>query len=126
MNRLYAAAFTAAALSMLPFTARAQNAICPNWSMGAKVHPTTETAYTIQVTDQCADLVFLNTGAEVVNLPNPGVHFPYGFMVRMQAVGAGGITLTPTSPVTVNAASTLAKAAGTAVMCYTDNVNWWC
>jgi hypothetical protein len=106
--------------------AHAQDAVCPNWSMGAKVHPVAETTYTVQVTDQCADLVFKNTGAEVVNLPNPGAFFPYGFMFRVQAVGAGGITLTPTSPVTVNASSTLAKAAGTAAMCYTDGVNWYC
>ncbi len=107
-------------------TAHAQSGQCAQFSMGAKVHPAAETTYTLQVTDQCAALVFLNSGAEVVNLPNPGSHFPFGWMVKLQAVGAGGITLTPTSPVTVNSASTLAKAATTACTLYTDGTNWYC
>lgn len=104
----------------------AQQGQCPQFSMGAKLHATTETTYTVQVTDQCARLVFQNTGAETVNLPNPGSHFPYGFTFKTFSSGAGGITLTPTSPVTINGGSTLAKAQGTYADCYTDGKNWWC
>ncbi len=78
----------------------AQSGQCPQFSMGVKQHPAAETTYTLQVTDQCALLAFNNSGAEVVAMPNPGSHFPSGWVVSMMAVGAGGITLTPTSPVT--------------------------
>lgn len=104
----------------------AQSGQCPQFSMGAKLHAAGETSYTVQVTDQCARLVFQNTGAETVNLPNPGSHFPYGFTFKTFSSGAGGITLTPTSPVTVNGGSTLAKAQGTYADCYIDGKNWWC
>jgi hypothetical protein len=104
----------------------AQQSTCPNWSQGAKIHPTGETVYTIQVTDQCATLIFKNTNAEVVNLPNPGSHFPYGFWFRTFSSGAGGITFTPTSPVTVNGTTTLAKAQNGYGYCVTDGTGWWC
>jgi hypothetical protein len=115
-----------ATLVALSAGARAQQGQCPQFSMGAKLHPTTETAYTLQVTDQCARLIFRNTAAEVVTLPNPGSHFPFGWTVSTFSSGAGGVTLTPTSPVTVNGASSLARAQGTYATCYTDGASWWC
>ncbi len=107
-------------------TAHAQSGQCPQFSMGVKNHPAAETTYTLQVTDQCALLNFNNSGAEVVAMPNPGSHFPAGWVVSMMAVGAGGITLTPTSPVTVNGTTTYARAQGTGAYCGTDGTNWVC
>ncbi len=104
----------------------AQSGQCPQFSMGVKQHLAAETTYTLQVTDQCALLNFANTGAEVVAMPNPGSHFPYGWVVFMFAQGAGGITLTPTSPVTVNGTTTYARAQGTGAYCATDGTSWVC
>ncbi len=107
-------------------TAHAQSGQCAQFSMGVKNHPVGETTYTLAVTDQCALLNFANTGAEVVNMPNPGSHFPFGWVVWLFAQGSGGLTLTPTSPVTVNGTTTLPVAQNAGAYCATDGRNWVC
>jgi len=115
-----------AAMVLASCSALAQQGQCPQYSAAAKVHSAGETAYTLAPKDQCALLVFKNTGAEVVTMPAPGAHFPAGWMVSMFASGSGGITLTPPVGVNINGTTSLAKAQNAGASCYTEDVAWWC
>lgn len=107
----------------------AQQASCPAYGEHAKTHPTTELTYVLSPTDQCKLLVFKNTTAENVTLPNTGAQFPMGWTVHIWAQGSGGLTLSTTpdsaSP-TINGSSSLAVANPKSVDIYIDNnLNYW-
>ena len=123
MRWLFAAAVAAL---LLPSVAWAQNtSTCPAYSRKAILHPTGETSYTLLPTDECALLVFQNTGAETVTLPVPNQLFPAGWTVKMFALGAGGLTLSAATGTQINNASSISKTQTNGADLYIGQSKWW-
>jgi hypothetical protein len=116
-------------LFLAPFSAFAQQATCPNYSMHWRtVVSGSGTAYTPNVaTDQCRLLVSTSSASVTVTLPVPsGIEWPRGTMFFWFTKGSGTATLTAATGTTVNGGSTLAKATGTGADCFSDGANWYC
>lgn len=118
---VFAGLFLLAALSPLSAFAQSGSAACPVSAQLAKV--VSGTTYTVALGDQCSTLVFTNTGAVAVTLPNAATTFPVGFTVAMKATG-GTVTVTPTTS-TINGASTAVLSAGTGFSVATDGTNYY-
>lgn len=78
--------------------------------------PSTATALTLSQIHLGALLVFNNTAALVLTVPLLG----QGFNVRLLRVGAGSVTITPGTGVTITGATTLASNALTNLTKYSD------
>ena len=64
-------------------------------------------SYTLSAADACKMLVFSNTTAATVTMPNPATALPSGFKVWIKAQGSGGVTLnTPAGGALLDGAST--------------------
>jgi hypothetical protein len=120
-------ALTVLILALFCQGAAAQTTTCYTYQTVPKVHTAGETAYIIGDPDQCAFLVFQNTGAETVTFPSPGTtFFPPGFGVDVYENGAGGLTLSPQTG-TMNGTSSVSVAQGApAVHCVNNGSSWWC
>jgi hypothetical protein len=87
------------------------------------VNAQTGTTYTV-VSGDCGKLITTsNASAIAVTLPQATTTFGSGFVFNIQNLGAGTVTITPTTS-TINGASTFALTSGTGAMVFSDGANW--
>jgi hypothetical protein len=87
------------------------------------VNAQTGTTYTV-VSGDCGKLITTsNASAIAVTLPQATTTFGSGFVFNIQNLGAGTVTITPTTS-TINGASTFSLTSGTGAMVFSDGANW--
>src|SRR6185312_7753448 len=87
------------------------------------VNAQTGTTYTVSSTD-CGKLVtFNNASAVAVTLPQATGSFAAGFAFYVQNIGAGTVTITPTTS-TINGEANIAIAQGQGFMIVSDGTNY--
>src|SRR6185312_9760934 len=87
------------------------------------VNAQTGTTYTVSSSD-CGKLVTFNNASTIsVTLPQATGSFTSGFSFYVQNVGAGTVTITPTTS-TINGASSLDVTTGQGLMIVSDGTNW--
>ncbi len=69
------------------------------------INAQTGTTYTVLTGDRGKQLTFSNAGAVAVTLPQAGVNFPNGWWCVAKNIGAGTVTITPSSSLISGAAS---------------------
>ena len=122
LTKLFAGALFAASLFLLPLSSAFAQASCPISSTVAKV--ITTSPYTVLLTDQCKLLVFNDASAVAVTLPQKSTTFPNGFTFAVANIGAGTVTITPTTS-TINGGSTVAVAQSFGLDVFTDGTNYY-
>lgn len=83
----------------------------------------TGTSYTVLTGDRGKLATFSNAAAIAVTLPAAGASFPDGWFFDVQCVGAGTVTITPTTS-TINGAATLVLHTGWSARIVSDGTNY--
>jgi hypothetical protein len=84
----------------------------------------TGTSYTFVNSDGLKLVTFNNAGATAVTLPQAGASFPAGWAVFVENLGAGAVTITPTtSTIDGTTSVTLNQNQGTII--FSDGTNYW-
>lgn len=82
------------------------------------------TTYAIAATDRSKLVTISNASPVAVTVPiATGAGFPAGFITKVQNLGAGTATLTPTTS-TINGASSLALLTNQSIDLVSDGTNW--
>lgn len=88
------------------------------------VNAQTGTVYTIVATDRSKLITFSTASAVAVSVPAATfAGFPAGFICKVQNIGAGTATLTPTTS-TINGAASLALLQYQSIDLVSDGTNW--
>ena len=83
----------------------------------------TGTTYTVLTDDHNRHLTFSNVSAIAVTLPQATGNFAFGFSFIVENLGAGAVTITPTTS-TINGAATLVVRTGEAFKVTSDGTNY--
>lgn len=110
-------------------------AVAPAWCLqGVPTNPQTTSPYTVAVTDRLSYLSFSSASAFAVTLPQAGTSgFTQNFAFTACAIGAGTVTITPTTSTIsytngtsyTSAATSLALLTGQCAWVYSDNTNYF-
>jgi hypothetical protein len=87
------------------------------------VNAQTGTSYTVLSTDACKLVNFSNASAIAVTVPQATTTFGAGFSFDVQNIGAGSVTLTPTTS-TINGSASLVIATNQGCTITSDGTNW--
>lgn len=88
------------------------------------VNAQTGTTYTIAATDRSKLVTLSNASPVAVTIPvATGAGFPAGYIAKIQNIGAGTATLTPTTS-TINGAASLALLQYQSIDLVSDGTNW--
>lgn len=87
------------------------------------INAQTGTTYTIATTDARSLVTFSNAAAIAVTLPQATGSFTTGFYTAVQNLGAGLVTITPTTS-TINGAATLTVPTGSGCTIASDGTNY--
>lgn len=87
------------------------------------INAQTGTTYTVLSTDACKLVSFSNASTIAVTLPQATGSFAAGFGFDVISLGAGIVTITPTTS-TINGAATLTLAKGQSCSIVSDGTNW--
>lgn len=92
---------------------------------GAGVNAQTGTTYTVVTGDRNKLITFSNASAVAVTLPQAGsTGFANNFEFEAKNIGAGTVTITPTTS-TIDGAATLTLTTGQSVRLYSDGTNYF-
>lgn len=82
-------------------------------------------SYTAVASDRNKLIVFGNSPARTLTLPQPGASFPNGWSTTAwKALGLGGLTVTPTSS-TIDGTASITIRPGSSVKVVSDGTNWY-
>lgn len=109
-------------LAFLPAVAPAPRALAQDRGT-VPVNAQTGTSYTFLSGDRGKLVTFTNASSVAVTLPQAGANFPHGWHAVALNLGAGAVTITPTTS-TVNGAASLSLAQGEAVEIVSDGANY--
>jgi hypothetical protein len=98
------------------------NDLIASWQQGTRVNAQTGTTYTFVVGDYGNLVTFNNVGAIAASLPQATGSFAT-FNVYVKNLGAGTVTITPTTS-TINGASSYALTTGVGAQIISDGVNY--
>ena len=87
------------------------------------INAQTGTTYTVLSTDASKLVTFSNSGAIAVTLPQATGSFAAGFAFDVQNLGAGAVTITPTTS-TINGGATLVIPQNYGCSIVSDGTNW--
>jgi len=88
------------------------------------VNAQTGTTYTLLASDRSKLVTLSNASPVAVTIPvATGAGFPAGFITKIQNIGAGTATLTPTTS-TINGAASLALLQNQSIDLVSDGTNW--
>lgn len=93
------------------------------YGLGSQVNAQTGTTYTVLTTDFRKLVTHTNAAAIAVTLPQAGVNFPAGWWYWTANLGAGAVTITPTTS-TINGAATLTLAQNESAIIFSDGTNY--
>jgi hypothetical protein len=98
----------------------------PTWALeGVVPNAQTGTSYTFLTGDRLKYVSFSNASAIAVTLPQAGsTGFTNNWAVTTKNLGAGLVTITPTTS-TINGAATLTMAQGRSCRIFSDNTNYF-
>lgn len=88
-----------------------------------KVNSQTGTSYTIATDDRGKLITHSNGSATAYTLPQAGTNFPHGWYTDVQNVGAGTVTITPTTS-TIDGGSSVALSQNEGVRIVSDGTNY--
>lgn len=91
--------------------------------LSVAIHPRSGTTYTVLATDRGKIVTFSNASAIAVTLPQAIGNFGTGFFFWCQNIGAGTVTITPTTS-TINGAATLTLITGQGAFIASDGTNY--
>ena len=110
--------------SLLNLSGNAQVFITPSAEdFGPGVNAQTGTTYTIVSADLGRLITFSNASAVAVTLPQATGRFKARWFAYLQNLGAGTVTITPTTS-TINGAATLVLRTGQSATVVSDGTNW--
>lgn len=110
--------------SLLNLSGNAQVFITPSAEdFGPGVNAQTGTSYTIVSADLGRLVTFSNASAVAVTLPQATARFKARWWAYLQNLGAGPVTITPTTS-TINGATTLVLRTGQSALIVSDGTNW--
>lgn len=90
----------------------------------ALVNPQTGTSYTILTSDGCKLITHSNASATAYTLPQANSStFPNGWFVEIENLGAGLVTITPTTS-TIDGAATFALSQNQGIKIFSDGTNY--
>ena len=131
-NNLVTGAYTIAGVKTFSSTPK-MDAIAPVTTNGATaitlagagVNAQTGTTYTVLTGDRNKLITFSNASAVAVTLPQAGTTgFANNFEFEVKNIGAGTVTITPTTS-TIDGAATLTLTNGQSVRIYSDGTNYF-
>jgi hypothetical protein len=92
---------------------------------GVPTNAQTGTSYTLVATDRASYLSFSNASAIAVTLPQAGsAGFGSNFVTKLNNIGAGAVTVTPTTS-TIDGNATMVLNQGESAFIYSDNTNYF-
>ena len=93
-------------------------------SLSWPVNAPSGTSYTVQASDGFKLVKLSNAAAVAVTLPQAGASFPNGWETSFLNLGAGTVTITPTTS-TINGAASLTLTTGQSADIYSDGSNYF-
>jgi hypothetical protein len=101
-------------------------ATAPAWSpAGVPTNAQTGTSYTVAATDRASYVSFSNAASIAVTLPQAGsTGFASSFVTKFKNIGAGVVTVTPTTS-TIDGNATMVLNQGESAFVYSDNTNYF-
>jgi hypothetical protein len=102
------------------------NGAGPNPTIAVKedVNAQTGTTYTVVTGDRAKLVTFSNASAVAVTLPQASASFPLGWFVDVQNLGAGTVTITPTTS-TIDGAASVAVVTSRGIRIVSDGTNYF-
>jgi hypothetical protein len=88
------------------------------------VNAQTGTTYTVLASDRNKLVTFSNSSAIAVTLPQAGASFPNGWFAEFENLGAGLVTVTPTTS-TINGGASITLGTGQSFKIISDGTNYF-